>query len=48
MSEEFRCTPPEMREIAEQAAENLLPHKSNHLYMKTFTEFKKWYNSKLQ
>lgn len=42
----LNCTPPEMREIAEQATEGLLPQKSKQLYLRAYLDFKKWCNSK--
>lgn len=45
-SENLNCTPPEMREIAEQVTDNLLPEKSKNIYMKAYLAFKNWCSTK--
>lgn len=46
ISEDLSCTPPELREIAENLNEKLLPEKSKHLYLKAYTTFKNWCSTK--
>lgn len=43
---EINCTPPEMREAAEQLNDELLPQKSKSVYLKTYETFKHWCVSK--
>ncbi|KAB0790575.1 hypothetical protein PPYR_15019 [Photinus pyralis] len=40
--ESITCTPPELREIANSATENLLPQKSRLKYEKEFLKFDQW------
>lgn len=40
--ENFSCTPPEIREIAENTVGNLLPNKSGKQYEKQFQKFEEW------
>lgn len=46
MDMDINCTPPEMREEAEQLNEELLPQKSKSVYLKTYEIFKHWCLSK--
>ena len=41
-ADNFSCTPPEIREIAENTVVNLLPNKSRIPYEKQFQKFEKW------
>ncbi|KAK4885288.1 hypothetical protein RN001_001559 [Aquatica leii] len=41
---DFLCTPPEIRKIAENAVSNLLPNKSRAQYKKEFNKFQEWCN----
>lgn len=38
----FECTPPELREAAQETVLELLPKKSKELYEKEYTRFKEW------
>lgn len=42
MDEISNCTPPELRKIAEDNLENLLPKKSRHIYKKEYNQFLTW------
>lgn len=42
MSATISCTPPEIREIAENAVNNLLPTKSRSNYEKQYIKFEEW------
>lgn len=41
-NEEMDCTPPELREIAKNMDDNLLPEKSKNLYMNAYKTFQTW------
>lgn len=42
MSQDGRHTPPELREIAENNLNNLLPKKSCKVYQKEYADFELW------
>lgn len=44
MDEQINCTPPELRQIAEDNLKNLLPTKSQHIYEKEYGYFLNWCN----
>ncbi|KAK4885098.1 hypothetical protein RN001_001369 [Aquatica leii] len=46
MNEELSCTPPEIREIAQNTISNLIPAKSKHVYDKQYIKFEKWCREK--
>ncbi|KAK4875545.1 hypothetical protein RN001_011967 [Aquatica leii] len=46
MDEELSCTPPEIREIAQNTISNLIPTKSKHVYDKQYIKFEKWCREK--
>jgi hypothetical protein len=42
MDSDIDCTPPELREAAENASISLLPEKSKEIYLKAYQDFKDW------
>ncbi|KAB0795169.1 hypothetical protein PPYR_12008 [Photinus pyralis] len=42
MNEEIQCTPPELRQIANNATDKLIPEKSKNQYEKSYNIFVNW------